>query len=157
YSAAGNPGTFLSSIGTIFRDPGCGALGGFPGFSAGSTTQVCQEQYIDYDNLQEEENKLQVFGSIGVDLNERNRFFMDVLVATTEVPHWETTPSYALLSTPSIEAQQTGLPSFLQNRYFVPANNPGLLDFVAHNPTFAGPLAGGAAVLAPAARPLLLG
>ncbi len=156
YSAAGNPGTFLSSIGTIFRDPQCAALGGTPGFSG--TTQVCQSQYIDYDNLQEEENKLQVFGSVGIDLSAHDRFFVDVLVATTDVPHWETTPSYAILSTPSIEAQQVpAVPAFMANRFFVPPTNPGLANFVLQNPTFAGALAGGAAVLAPAARPLFLG
>src|SRR5262249_42671438 len=156
---AGNPGTFLYfNPGTaLARDPQCATLGGTPGFSG--TTPVCYEQYIDYDNLQEEETKLQVFGSLGVDLTANDPAFVDVLVATTEVPHRQRSRSYAILSTPSAweQAFPPANPApFFTNRFFVPGTNPGLIDFVAKNPTFAGML-GGAAFLAPAARPMLLG
>ncbi len=151
YTGAGSPGTFLSSFGTVFVDPQCQVLGGTLDGIA------CRQQYTQFDNLQEEENKLQVFGSVGIDLSNTDRFFLDALYATTDVPEWKTTPAYALLAAPSVEAQQGGLPGFLQNRYYVPPTNPGLIDFVAQNPGFGPSLANGAAYLAPLARPLLLG
>jgi len=151
YTGAGSPGTFLSSLGAVFVDPQCEVLGGTLNGTA------CRQQYTDFDNLQEDEDKLQVFGSIGFDLSASDKFYLDALYATTDVPHWQTTPGYALLAAPSIEAQQAGLPGFLQNRYYVPPTNPGLIDFVAQNPSYAAGLANGAAYLAPLARPMLLG
>ena len=66
---------------------------------------------------------------------------LDVMWSSTDVPHWRTSPSYALLSTPT-----SSVGSFFGN-YYVPASNPGLLAFAADNPTFpstvsAGPTAG---------------
>ena len=162
YSAANNPGTFLSYVAPsaagarLFRDPQCAALGGYPGFSG--TTPACFGQYIDYDNLVEEENRFQLFGSLDVDLTADHRFRAEVSYGKTEVPRWETTPSYAILSSPSPEAQGAGaLQALYNNRFFVPASNPGLRDFVAQNPAFSNLLTFGAAYLAPAARPLFMG
>ncbi|MDZ4866108.1 MAG: TonB-dependent receptor [Alphaproteobacteria bacterium] len=164
WTAAGSPGSLLyfSPGTTLRRDAGCASLGGYPGFSG--TTPVCQMQYIDFDNLQEEEDKLQVYSSVNYDWSPGHRVFADALYATTEVPHWETTPLYAILSTPSAEeqAQAPGNPApFFTNRFWISPTNPGLVDYVAQNvaadPTLAGMLVNGAAYLAPAARPLFLG
>ena len=164
WSAAGSPGSLLyfSPGTTLARDRGCAGLGGYPGFSG--TTPVCQMQYIDFDNLQEEEDKLQVYSSLNIDMAPNHRFFVDALYASTEVPHWETTPLYAILSTPSAEeqAQVPGNPApFFTNRFWISPSNPGLQAYVAANqaadPTLAGMLVNGAAYLAPAARPLFLG
>jgi len=164
WSAAGSPGSFLyfSPGTTLARDRGCSSLGGYPGFSG--TTPVCQMQYIDFDNLQEEEDKLQVYSSVNYDWSPGHRVFADALYATTEVPHWETTPLYAILSTPSAEeqAQAPGNPApFFTNRFWISPTNPGLISYVAQNaaadPTLNGMLVNGAAYLAPAARPLFLG
>ena len=145
----------MSSAGTLFRDPGCGDLGGTPGFSG--TTPVCYNRYIDYDNLVETENRYQVFGSASAEIGDGAEVYLDGLYSHTDVPEYRTSPTYIILASPSPEAQQAGLPSFLQNRYYVPNTNPGLIDFAAKNPTFAAAVANGAAVLAPAARPILLG
>lgn len=164
WSAAGSPGSFLYfSPGTsLARDRGCAGLGGYPGFSG--ATPVCQMQYIDFDNLQEEEDKLQVYSSLNIDLAPAHRLFVDVLYATTDVPRWETTPLYAILSAPSAEeqAQVPGNPApFFTNRFWISPANPGLQAYVAANqaadPTLAGMLVNGAAYLAPAARPVFLG
>lgn len=162
YSAANNPGTFLSFIAPaatgarLFRDPGCETLGGFAGFSG--TTPACFGQYIDYDNLVEEENRFQLFGSVDVDLNDNHSFRAEVAYGHTELPRWATSPSYAIVSSPSIEAQGAGaLQPLYANRYFIPSNSPGLRDFVSKNAGFNHLLAYGAAYLAPAARPMLLG
>ena len=162
YSAANNPGTFLSYVSPsgagarLFRDPQCTALGGYAGFSG--TTPACYGQYIDYDNLVEEEDRFQLFGSLDVDLAENHHFRAEFTYGHTDVPHWETSPSYAILSSPSAEAQGAGaLQALYANRFFVPATNPGLINFVAQNPTFSNLLTFGAAYLSPAARPLFLG
>lgn len=155
YTASGNPGTFLSSIGTVFRDPGCAVLGGTPGFSG--STPVCRERYIDYDNLVEQQDRYQVFASGGVDFGDTGEVYVDGFYSRTDVPRYKTSPSYVLLASPSPEALPTGLPGFLRNRYFVPNTNPGLINFANTNPAFAGAVANGAAVLAPVARPVLLG
>ena len=155
YTAGGNPGSFLSSAGTLFRDPGCADLGGTPGFSG--TTPVCYNRYIDYDNLVETENRYQLFGSASVKVNDSAELYVDGMYSHTDVPEYNTSPSYIILASPSADAQQSGLPGFLQGRYYVPRTNPGLVDFAARNPGLAASVANGAAVLAPAARPLLLG
>ena len=162
YSAANNPGTFLTYVAPsaagarLFRDPQCTALGGFAGFSG--TTPACYGQYIDYDNLVEEEDRFQLFGSLDVDLAENHSFRAEFTYGHTDVPHWETTPSYAILSSPSAEAQGAGaLQALYNNRFFIPSSNPGLINFVAQNPSFSNLLTFGAAYLAPAARPLFLG
>jgi iron complex outermembrane receptor protein len=164
WTAAGSPGSLLyfSPGATLRRDAGCAPLGGYPGFSG--TTPVCQMQYIDFDNLQEEEDKMQVYSSVNYDWSPGHRVFADALYATTDVPHWETTPLYAILSTPSAEeqAQAPANPApFFTNRFWISPTNPGLVDYVAQNvaadPTLAGMLVNGAAYLAPAARPLFLG
>lgn len=162
YTAANNPGSFLSYTAPnaagakLFRDPQCETLGGYAGFSG--TTPACFGQYIDYDNLVEEENRFQLFGSLDVDLNDDHSFRVEASYGKTKVPRWATTPSYAILSSPSIEAQGAGaLQPLYANRFFVPTTNPGLIDFVAQNPGYNNLLSYGAAFLAPAARPLMLG
>ena len=162
YTAANNPGSFLSYVSPsaagarLFRDPQCETLGGYPGFSG--TTPACFGQYIDYDNLVEEENRFQLFGSLDFDISDQHHFRVESSYGRTDVPEWATTPSYAILSSPSAEAQGAGaLQALYMNRYFIPASSPGLRDFVAQNPGFDNLLTYGAAFLAPAARPLMMG
>jgi iron complex outermembrane receptor protein len=124
WSAAGMPASFIPlainspAIGVArFVDPGCTNVdGATPGFSG--PTPVCRWQYTQFDNLVELEDRYQVFTEFKVDLTETTEFHIDGLYAYTELPEWKTSPSYALL----------------QGTYVVPANNPGLIDFVAANP-----------------------
>jgi len=160
YSGAGNPGTFAGVNGApppvtvTFLDPGCGVLGGTP------DGVVCRTQYIDFDNLQEEEDKLQLFSSVNYNLTQHTRLFMDALFATTDVPHWETTPLYAILTAPSAEVNTAApvTPGF-GGTFFVPTSNPYLANFQAAHPSLAVATAGGAIVVTnpPLSRPAFLG
>ncbi len=125
WSAAGSPSTFVPAGAptTAFRDPACTTLGG-EAFPSG-TAPVCYWQYNIFDNLTEEEDRQQLFASFNVDLSDTIQFHSDALIAHTEVPQWQTSPSYALLQTP------TGP---VPGRFFVPSYHPGLTYFVSQNP-----------------------
>ena len=129
YSAAGSPSTFipLASSTNAMRDPACGSVGGFPGFSG--LTPVCYWKYTPFDNLVEKSDGIQVYGEINADLSDKTRFHVEVLYAHTDVPDWNTSPSYAALAVPTAEA------SAIPGRFVVPASNPGLQAFIAANPT----------------------
>ena len=170
YSAAGNPGSFLSFTSPsaaglqLSRDAGCAPLGGTPGFSG--ATPVCYEKYTDFDNVIETEEHYQFYGQVNFDLSENHHFHAEGLYAKSEVPTWHTTPSYAILAAPTAEAY-AGAPGLLggavpvtalySGRFYVPPTNPGLIDYVSKNPQFSNFLSLGTAVLAPAARALFLG
>ncbi len=151
YSAAGNPSSFVNlSNGQIFRDPQCATLGGFAGFSG--AVPVCYFQFTQFDNLVEKQDRVQLYGELNVDITDKTKFHAEALYAHTDVPEYATSPSYALLSTPTAEAEPSAA---FTGRYFVPGTNPGLIDFIAKNPSFAGIGVTGAFVVA--ARPYALG
>ncbi len=129
WSAAGSPSTFipLASTTSAMRDPACAGLGGFPGFSG--LTPVCYWHYTPFDNLVEKSDGIQVYGEVNADLSDKTKFHVEVLYAHTDVPDWNTSPSYAALAVPTAEA------SAVPGRYIVPASNPGLQAFIAANPT----------------------
>jgi outer membrane receptor protein involved in Fe transport len=128
YSSISNPGRFIAlggpSAGTSFNDPGCVPLGGT--LPTGGT---CQFQYGKFDNLVEEENRFQVFGSLNIELTPTLNFFAEALYGYTDVPEWKTSPSYP--------------PQSLTSQV-VPATHPGLINMVAQNPSLSPLLAGGA-------------
>ncbi|CAN1530834.1 CirA Outer membrane receptor proteins, mostly Fe transport [Caulobacteraceae bacterium] len=162
WSAAGNPSTFIAlATGQRFRDDQCGPLGGNTGFSG--TTPVCQWHYTEYDNLVETEDRYQLYSELNVDVSDTTKLHIEYLFAHTEVPDWNTSPSYALLGAP------TSTTSPVPGQFFIPGNNPGLVAYMAAHPgsfpgyTSAGVqstvttanLAGG--VLAVASRPFGIG
>ena len=132
WSAAGNPSTFIPAAAstTGFRDPSCSTLGGFAGFSG--LTPVCYWHYSPFDNLVEKQDAIQAYGEVNADLSAKTKFHAEVLYSHTDVPDWNTSPSYAALAVPTAEA--AAAPT-LAGRYYVPANNPGLIAFMAANPT----------------------
>jgi iron complex outermembrane receptor protein len=154
WSAAGNPGSFVNlGTGQISRDAGCTSLGGFTGFSG--ATPVCFWHYANYDNIVEKEDRYQLYGELNSSLDATTKFHGEVLYAHTNVPQWKTSPSYAALAVPTAEAVPS--PAFA-GRFYIPANNPGLVDYVAKNPTAAGsPLLGAAGAFIVANRPFGLG
>ncbi|MET3665089.1 iron complex outermembrane receptor protein [Caulobacter sp. 1776] len=129
WSAAGNPSTFipLASTTSGMRDPACAGLGGFPGFSG--LTPVCYWHYTPFDNLVEKSNAVQAYAEANADLSAKTKFHAELLYSHTDVPDWNTSPSYAALAVPTAEA------SPIAGRYIVPATNPGLIAFMAANPT----------------------
>lgn len=132
WSAAGNPSTFVPAAAstTGFRDPACAPLGGTPGFSG--ITPICLWHYTPFDNLVEKQDAIQAYAEVNADLSAKTKFHAEVLYSHTDVPDWNTSPSYAALAVPTAEA--SAAPT-LAGRYYVPANNPGLIAFMAANPT----------------------
>lgn len=137
YSAAGNPATFipLGATTTAKLDPDCTALGGTPGTS-NPTTPVCYWNFAKYDALTEEENRYQLYSEFNLEIGDKTNFHAEALYGRTSIPHFRTSPSYALLAAPT--GAQSGLNALqagpVAGRYFVPATNPGLADFIADNP-----------------------
>ena len=157
YTAVGNPGTYIplggptfAAIGGSQRDVNCSSLGGFAGFSA--ATPVCYSRSTQFDNLVEEENRYQLFGSVNFALNEHVTLYGEALYAHSEVPHYTTTPSQSFNQTPTIEAV---LAPSLAGRLTVPTSNPGYASYLAANPG-AFPV-GTTAVQLVSYRPLFLG
>jgi iron complex outermembrane receptor protein len=163
FSGGSNPAVFVTPAGLV-RDSQCGALGNYPGFAGapGPTTQRCYGQFTPFDNLIELEDRYQLFGSMNVELSENHNFHIDANYGYTEVPEWNTSPSYLPLGSPSNStvANAAGVPiengnavyGPLNGAYFVPSYNPGLLAYIAANPTLttnAGP--GGTALALPSA------
>jgi len=132
WSAAGNPSTFipLASTTSGMRDPACAGLGGYPGFSG--LTPVCYWHYTPFDNLVEKSNAVQAYAEANADLSAKTKFHAELLYAHTDVPDWNTSPSYAALAVPTAEVAPSAA---LAGRYYVPATNPGLIAFMAANPT----------------------
>lgn len=136
WSAAGNPGTYIAigptggPVSAPTREPNCGPLGGFAGFSA--TTPVCFFHFTPYDNIVEKEERSQLFASADVEINEDHTLHAELLISNTNTPEWKTSPSYAFLQAPSAQALPalSGLPG----RFFVPVTNPGYIDLLARNP-----------------------
>lgn len=147
WSAAGNPSTFipLASSTNALRDPACAGLGGFAGFSG--LTPVCYWHYTPFDNLVEKQDAVQAYAEANADLSAKTKFHAEVLYSHTDVPDWNTSPSYAALATPTAEVAPSPA---LTGRYYVPATNPGLIAFIAANPTVnLSSLATGASTTAP--------
>ncbi len=141
WSAAGNPGSFVNlGTGQISRDAGCTGLGGFAGFSG--TTPVCFWHYSNYDNIVEKEDHYQIYGELNSSLDATTKFHGEALYGYSNVPEWKTSPSYAALAVPTIDAVPSAA---LVGRFYIPGNNPGLIDYIAKNPTAPGSALLGAA------------
>lgn len=111
--AGGLPGGLRAGF---VRDPECVEAGGVL-----QTSNRCGYNFIDYSNAIEEEKHLQFFSEGSYEFSNGTRVFGEVLYANSDVPNWKTSPSYP----PLLEADP--------NRY-LPADHPGLLDFVANYP-----------------------
>ncbi|MEM1036846.1 MAG: TonB-dependent receptor [Pseudomonadota bacterium] len=129
WSTIGNPGSFvaLSNIGPgvaaagtplafANSDDQCTTLGGI---DAGV---LCRFQFTQFDNLVEEEERYQIFSEFNRDLGNGVDMHLEFLYGYTDVPEWKTSPSYP--------------PQALFGN-IVPADHPGLLQFIADNPAWA--------------------
>ncbi len=154
WSGAGNPAAYvplsagLTPTAGLTRDTGCAAAGGFAGSSAASGAPLCYFHYIPFDNIVEQEDRVQLYGEINVDLTAKTKLHVEAMYARTDVPEWNTSPSYAVLTTPTAEAEP--LPA-LAGRWYVPASNPGLAAyFTAQSKAIP---AGGVLLVSPTFRP----
>ncbi|MBI1407169.1 MAG: TonB-dependent receptor [Caulobacter sp.] len=122
YSPA--PGVYAPAAG-LQTDSGCTVLGG-------TLAPYCNWNYTAYDNLIEKENRYQLYGSWELELTPDAKFHADVLYASTDVPEWQTSPSYLALQVPTITTNPAA--GTLSAGYFVPSTNPGYQLYSAQNP-----------------------
>jgi iron complex outermembrane recepter protein len=118
WSAISNPGRFISLFnGLTYHDPQCALLGGI-------MAPTCRYRYTEFDNLIEEEDRYQAYAELNIQLSPDVQFHGEALYAYTDIPNWETSPSYP----PQVLTSQ-----------FVPGNHPGLLSLVAQTGGGASP------------------
>ena len=120
FSSLSNPGRYVvigatgSPIGAVV-DAGCADVGGIVHPTIGD----CRFQFTQYDNLVEEEERLNIFSEINHDFANGNKLHVEAMYGSTDVPEWKTSPSYP--------------PQVLTNQ-FVPASHPGYQQYIADNP-----------------------
>ncbi|MES2032648.1 MAG: TonB-dependent receptor [Pseudomonadota bacterium] len=125
------PGVFAPAAGFTL-DRGCTPLGGviLPG-----ALPACALHYIPYDNIVEKEDRYQLYGEVNADLTDTTKFHFDVLYGYTDVPEWNTSPSYLALQTSTAATNPAaGLPGAVLKGFFVPGANPGLALYRTQNP-----------------------
>ncbi len=123
YSSLSNPGRFLT-IGELpgggvgvngnVVDVNCVPLGGQ---LAGDGT--CRFQFTQFDNLQEKEERYQIFSEYNRTFGNGAEFHLEALYGKSEVPEWKTSPSYP--------------PQALTNQVVFPSH-PGWQQYIADNP-----------------------
>ena len=123
YSSLSNPGRFLTigplpggSVGVNgnIADVGCVPLGG----QLGPDNQ-CRFQFTQFDNLQEKEERYQIFSEYNRTFDNGAEFHLEALYGKSEVPEWKTSPSYP--------------PQALTNQVVLPSH-PGWQQYIADNP-----------------------
>ncbi|TAJ68489.1 MAG: TonB-dependent receptor [Phenylobacterium sp.] len=152
-SLVGSPAPFTPLAGPQ-RDTGCAPLGGLPSFSG--TTPTCLFNYTPYDNIQETEERFQLYAELDYDLGENTKLHLEGLYAETDTPDWHTSPSYLALQVPTATTNPA-FTSGLSAGYFVPASNPGFALYRSQNPTQISAAATGAYIPGVLYRPLAMG
>jgi outer membrane receptor protein involved in Fe transport len=127
YSGLSNPGYFSLGAAGIVPDAGCIPLGGQV---AGG---VCRFQFTQFDNLQEKEERYQIFSEYNRTFGNGAEFHLEALYGKSEVPEWKTSPSYPpqALATQVVFASHPGWQQYI-------ADNPGTLLDVAPAAAFIG-------------------
>ncbi len=148
YTGGGNPGNFdfNATVGGInfVRDLGCESLGGFRSLP-GSTTDRCFNNYGQFGNLVEPEDRYQAYLETNLDLADGLTFSGSALYSSTST-RLTTSPSYLPTQPPSANAASGGAGLFI-----VPTYAPALRDYCAVYGADAGCLtAPGGQPLAPA-------
>jgi iron complex outermembrane receptor protein len=146
-------GAFTPAAG-LQRDAGCAPLGGVPSFSG--TTPTCIFNYTPYDNIQEKENRFQIYGEANYDINDKHKAHLEAFYSETNTPNWRTSPSYLALQVPTALTNPAATSGFSAG-YFVPASNPGFKLYQQQNPTQLPAFATGAYIPGVLYRPLAEG
>lgn len=160
YSGGGNPGNFdfNATVGGVAfsADQGCTALGGFRSLP-GSTTDRCFNNFAQFDNLVEPEDRYQAYLETKIDLTSNLTFSASGLYGSSST-RITTSPSYLPTLPPSGNAVNGGAGLFI-----IPTNAPALRDYCALFGATSGCTTVGGAPVAPAFafpvlfRPFLLG
>ena len=112
WSGVGNPAVYVNGGGEggTFLDPGC------VGFAGGIFNGLCRFQFIQYDNIVEDEERWQAYAEYEHVFDNDSKLTLSALYAESDVPEWKTSPSYPPAS------------SFRSN--VVPINHPGFVQLV---------------------------
>ncbi|MBU1379018.1 MAG: TonB-dependent receptor [Alphaproteobacteria bacterium] len=150
WSTASNPGVFQTGTaaqlasGTFsqsFLDNGCTELGGTL-VNAAAPASGCRFQFTQYDNLVNDEDHYQVFGQLNFEVAEGWNFHGELLWARHTVDQERVSPAQSTTQFPTPILASGGSPGGgtspypavglnQQSRFYVPANNPGLLAYLA--------------------------
>ena len=126
WSGTGRPAVFYPLSGAPgIRDPNCERVGG--GVSS-PDSPLCRFQYTPFDNLVQDTRRGQWFTEASWDTEGGWHLGAEVLLARSDVPSWQTSPSYP----PNKVVDPTRS---------VRANNPGLVDMARLYPDLYGPYA----------------
>lgn len=126
-----NPLGFLVPATGAFIDAqglnACDDVGGFVGNTEPNNAgiPVCRFQFIPFDNLVEDQERIEVYGQLVADLSDQLRFTVDVLFADS----YQTT-RYS----PSFPPIQGLFGPGVFPQFVVPASNPFVADFIAQTP-----------------------
>ena len=126
WSGTGRPAVFHPLSGeAAIRDPNCERVGGAV---SSPSSPLCRAQYTPFDNLVQDTRRGQWFTEASWDTEGGWHIGAEVLLARSEVPSWQTSPSYP----PNKVVDPTRS---------VRANNPGLIDMARLYPDLYGPYA----------------
>ena len=129
YSGGGNPGNFDfngPSVGGVafVRDLGCEALGGFRTL-AGSTTDRCFNNFSQFANLVEPEDRYQAYAEAKLDISDRLSLAVSGLYGRTTT-QGATSPTFLPTQPPSANAANGNTGFFV-----IPTYAPALKDYCA--------------------------
>ena len=125
WSGTGRPGVFHPLSGApAVRDPNCERVGGA---TSSPTSAICRFQYTPFDNLVQDTRRGQWFTEGSWDTEGGWHIGAEALVAESDVPSWQTSPSYPHRT--------------LDPGRSVRANHPSLIDMARLYPDLYGPYA----------------
>lgn len=144
WSVLGNPGTYIPKLGPISQGAagtslglavdgqaigGCDALGGVVGSTSG--LPICRFNYIPFDNLVEDTDRMQIFTSFNADLSPEFRINAEALYAKTDTTNNRYSPSF-----PPTQGPKGPGSTFA---FDVPDTNPGYAAFIQQAGLTGGP------------------
>ena len=150
WSGSASPGSYAIPTGGAFRDNGCNELGSQvlsgglkPVAGNGAGQPLCRYQFTHFNDLVNEEHHYQLFGQVNFELSDSVSFHAEAAWNRNDVPDQRISPANLTTQfpTPIALGGTSGSPTPAgfnnQSRFFVPANNPGL---IALRTTCAAPL-----------------
>jgi iron complex outermembrane receptor protein len=157
YTGGGNPGNFgFGGTANFVRDLGCEGLGGFRS-QTGSTTDRCFNNYGQFGNLVEPEDRIQAYVEGSAQLTDKLKFSASALYGYSST-RITTSPTYLPTLPPSANAASGGAGLFV-----IPTYAPALRDYCTLYGAASGCVTAGGVPVAPAIafpvlfRPALLG
>jgi iron complex outermembrane receptor protein len=141
WSGSASPGSYAVPGGASFRDNGCNELGSQqltgglkPTTTAAGNTALCRYQFTHFNDLVNEEHHYQLYGEFNFHLTDNVDFHGEVAWNRNDVPDQRISPANlpTQFPTPIANGGTSGSPTPPgfngQTRFFIPANNPGLIN-----------------------------